>query len=874
MNQTEKLPEIYDVLFREDRGSSIPTEQLLEQLLEEKNEIMDLQDSINKQLISAEMREILNDDPELSREVKDLLHNQVERKLKERQLLSPENSNELWQAIAWFSQRGDKQDLFLIRLAKDLSTYEVDLSFEKVLKDIENRAFEASDSQIYQLYGSEVKIKESLPKEIAIIESYDSYSFIIVDAKNIQQIHNLRETYPWMDVSEDYTQRVIANNEHIMTYQKEQIVKFRYPVRQEWKQRLTNAGAKILKPLGGFEFVVSIPDRETLSKIQQFREVDSIYPYQPTIRVNEESLENLGAEVAPEMIVEAEQKITESYPVSSHRDNVIVGILIARFLTETDCDKAAQTLEARQIDIVDRPDIDMLIVDLLQHQNPKKAYEFLKSLSGLDTLEEETLATTLNSGPVPLLAKGPTMFEHIPNNLTGNGEIIAIADTGLDTGYEDVIHPDFRGRVMEIKSYPIKRSVSSIVHNPEGDDGAADKYSGHGTHVAGCAVGNGRLAQDSGLYPIHGIAHEAKLIFQALEQAPQWTQDYIRDYISTNQTTPPAFGLLGIPDNLRTLFQFAFDNGARIHSNSWGGRLSGHYNDQCKQLDKFVWENKDFLIVFAAGNEGNQRRGTVVPPGTAKNCLTVGTLDAFSSCGPCKDGRLKPDVVAPGNHILSTCSRYLGKHSRNAAPYPPAINHYVYMDGTSMATPLVAGCAALVRQFLRRGQQQRPMSNPSAALLKAALIHSAIHCPDYLSIVNGNRGWGKVQLDRIIQPTYRIEFLDQANGFTNSGQSHQYSLNITDNSMPLRISLVYTDHPGESLVNNLNLLVSSPQHSYYLGNDFNRQNREDRVNNVENCIINFPEAGRWIIKIIAGVIKEAPQDYALVISGNFADFDG
>jgi hypothetical protein len=76
------------------------------------------------------------------------------------------------------------------------------------------------------------------------------------------------------------------------------------------------------------------------------------------------------------------------------------------------------------------------------------------------------------------------------------------------------------------------------------------------------------------------------------------------------------------------------------------------------------------------------------------------------------------------------------------------------------------------------------------------------------------------------------------------------------------------------LVNNLNLLVSSPQNSYYLGNDFNRQNREDRVNHVENCIINFPEAGRWIIKIIAGVIKEAPQDYALVISGNFADFDG
>ena len=67
--------------------------------------------------------------------------------------------------------------------------------------------------------------------------------------------------------------------------------------------------------------------------------------------------------------------------------------------------------------------------------------------------------------------------------------------------------------------------------------------------------------------------------------------------------------LAGIPTNLKPLFQFAYSQGARIHSNSWGGGDPGAYDDQCRQFDRFVWDNKDFCFVIAAGNDGTDTDG-------------------------------------------------------------------------------------------------------------------------------------------------------------------------------------------------------------------------------------------------------------------------
>jgi hypothetical protein len=222
-----------------------------------------------------------------------------------------------------------------------------------------------------------------------------------------------------------------------------------------------------------------------------------------------------------------------------------------------------------------------------------------------------------------------------------------------------------------------------------------------------------------------------------------------------------AGSLGGLPDNLNDLFRAAFTNGARIHSDSWGAENAGYYDTDCRNLDMFVWSNRTMLIVVAAGNAGLDANSNGVvdldsmdTPGVAKNCLTVGAAEsdrpefssytwgsswptnfpanpvysdeisgaydntnqgmaAFSGRGPCDDGRIKPDIVAPGTDVISTRS----KASTNVGWGVVSANtNYLYMGGTSMATPLTAGAAGLARQWVTT---TGGITNPSAALLKA-----------------------------------------------------------------------------------------------------------------------------------------------------------
>jgi hypothetical protein len=203
---------------------------------------------------------------------------------------------------------------------------------------------------------------------------------------------------------------------------------------------------------------------------------------------------------------------------------------------------------------------------------------------------------------------------------------------------------------------------------------------GHGTHTAASILGTGRAYASSGppaADHYRGVAPGAQLVHQS--------------------TMDANGGLTGIPLDLTRLFQQAYDEGARIHSNSWGAPLAGQYNTRSADADGFTWDHKDMLLVFSAGNDAldDNEDGVVDPdsmgaPGTAKNVLTVGGtenyrptiestwsspdfpanpikddkkadnvsgLAAFSGRGPTDDGRIKPDVVAPGTFIISARSQ-------------------------------------------------------------------------------------------------------------------------------------------------------------------------------------------------------------------------
>ncbi len=190
-----------------------------------------------------------------------------------------------------------------------------------------------------------------------------------------------------------------------------------------------------------------------------------------------------------------------------------------------------------------------------------------------------------------------------------------------------------------------------------------------------------------------------------------------------------------LPRRLDQMFEQMRDAGARIATNSWGTEGNA-YDLLAFFADRMAYQHPDFLLVFSAGNSGPYP-GTLASPGTSKNGLTVGASDAridgaagldpenvasFSARGPTSDGRLKPDLVMSGNKLVTGHSDF-GETGRSCDT--------LEVTGTSFASPLVAGFAALAREYYRKGFYPTGAARtedaflPSAALLKATLIAGA-----------------------------------------------------------------------------------------------------------------------------------------------------
>jgi subtilisin family serine protease len=254
------------------------------------------------------------------------------------------------------------------------------------------------------------------------------------------------------------------------------------------------------------------------------------------------------------------------------------------------------------------------------------------------------------------------------NGHDGAGVKVAVLDTGIDE-----THPDLKGKVAESKSF-----VPNVATAKDGH--------GHGTHVASTIVGSG--AASGGKYK--GVAPGAQL--------------EVGKILNDGGSGDSSWIIAGM--------EWAAASGAKVVSMSIGGPSDG--TDPVTQAVNDLSANGGPLFVIAAGNAGPTAQ-TVESPGLADAALTVAAVDKqdrlaeFSSRGPRFDGGLKPDIAAPGVGI--TAARASGTSMGT-----PVDDSYTTADGTSMATPHVAGAAAILAQHHPDWSGQR---------IKAALMSTS-----------------------------------------------------------------------------------------------------------------------------------------------------
>ncbi|KAL0251207.1 hypothetical protein GEMRC1_000420 [Eukaryota sp. GEM-RC1] len=490
----------------------------------------------------------------------------------------------------------------------------------------------------------------------------------------------------------------------------------------------------------------------------------------------------------------------------------------------------------------------------------------LQDLAALDFIywiEHSSPAVPLNQQAKTISYGSFTNFNAFKQrNLDGRGHVIAVTDSGVrvDSCYfTDPNHPppynSYNENHRKIVGYRIL--------------GDQNEHLSHGTHVVGTITGQNGDFSD-------GLATGVKVYFTDIGVRDGLISPNVYEILDHHRSTPASI---------------------KIDSNSWAFQTSA-YTSKSQEADAFAWEHKDYLIIFAGGNDGVSGLSTIMSPSNSKNVLTVGAVSTniegaydtccnhgayslshiddypeefsedrvtqYSSRGPTLDFRIKPDIVAVGGYIRSAGSTSSCTSSVSR--------------GTSMATPQVAAAAAVVAQYLKDGFYEGKTISPSAALLKGLLLVGAVdvgqnHRGDLIprmpSIL---QGFGRLNLSRSL-PLDDSHFLFLSDDLAFDGSAHNYDFyfEITETSVdyPIKIVLTWTDPVASisalfKLVNNLDLTVITPSKEIVYGN---MQTLPDIHNVIEAVAFPFTaETGVYRVRVSATSLVESPQPFSLVVS--------
>lgn len=457
---------------------------------------------------------------------------------------------------------------------------------------------------------------------------------------------------------------------------------------------------------------------------------------------------------------------------------------------------------------------------------PRQVIAALASEDGVQWIEEAPPPKVTSNDGSRARTKVDTV-QAAPYNLNGSGVDLGIWDKGVVYN-----HVDFSGRLTVVDSY------ASVVE--------------HATRVAGTMAGSGANSAAQGGSPCQwkGMAPCADIISY-----------YWDNNLSDHDGAINTYGI-------------------ELSHNSWGYRID---DTSCDKYGYYGWDatgydwivtgiyGKRIVVVFAAGNERRSSYctaykpyGNIWPPATAKDIITVGathsdndSMTDFSSWGPVDDGRIKPDVVAPG------CKSYEGIKTTVFR------NSYARDCGTSYAAPAVSGISALLIQQYRNIYGG---IDPWPSTVKALLIHTAVDLgnpgPDYAF------GYGRVDAQAAMDV---LRDRDLRQDSVSNGVTNTYTITVSAGSPSARVTLVWDDPAGTvnanpALVNNLDLTLVEPNgvtvHFPWVLNPtqpYQYATRgTDSRNNVEQVYVTNPTPGIWTIRVAGTSVPQGPQQYSLV----------
>lgn len=630
------------------------------------------------------------------------------------------------------------------------------------------------------------------------------------------------------------------------------IFQFRAKVQSSWRDLLNGMGVELISYLPDDAYIVRL-NQADLKSLQSLPMLQFVGPYRPNYKI-QSRLKKMGEEkpIAIRLIVLPDTKVEEysQLPLIS-----IQKVAPYAFGLVIDAQMAPNKLMA----LAESPKVLWI-----ERASPVKLYDevAVKIVGGPNT--NSHMAAVQEAG------------------FKGKGVVVAVADSGLYGG--------------TLESLPLNLTNRVNAFMPYGSLPTAADENGHGTHISGIIADNGALGEtdESGALYGLGMAPESHLVIQRV----------FNDL--------GAFVLTEASDaSYSTLTQDAVRAGADIGSNSWGSDTQdtlGQYDTRAMEFDALTRDadteapgDQPYILEFSAGNDGLAGAQTIGSPAVAKNVIATGAsqndrrqffsyqngpeaLADFSSRGPCEDGRIKPDLVAPGTWIASLRS--------SAAPNDVSgtviSDNYKYENGTSQAGAMVSGAAAVFVQYYR---QNHTNATPSPAMVKAALINLATDlgaATGTLSAPDNDQGWGRVNIAPIADSSRQFFWLDQTTPLA-TGETYEKQILVSDAKLPLRITMAYTDVPGTpsaipALVNDLDLEVVAPNGKVYLGNQFSNgdsisdASTPDNINNVESVHILTPVPGQYTVRVRArNVVEDArrdtvpiDQDFALAISGTLA----